>query len=649
MIFNLREIPLKSQNLVNVLFGINQPTVNNEELNGERIQSLSFVNPNLNESQKEAIKFALASNEIALIHGPPGTGKTTTVVELILQSINMGLKTLVVAPSNIAVDNISEKLLYNKMFMSYDFCRIGHPARIMERIHCVSLDAKVESSSNMKFVKDVKRSIEKVKKELNKTDNKEKEKKRNLKSQLRELRDDIKGYYKKTVIDIYSKSNVILATCVGAANEILQDLLDQTEGKVFDLVIIDECAQAIESACWIAILKGNKLVLAGDHLQLPPTIKSKDVEKTLGFTLFDRMIKLYDGKVAKLLNVQYRMNEKIMKFSSEELYDSKLIADDTVKNHKVIDLVSNKEEDSLNILEENLVIVDTAGFQFYENVDPESLSRSNFGEMKVCDYFVRYLLKNGLDCSAIGIITPYSAQVNLLKQTLTHEEFCHLEISTVDGFQGREKEVIILSLVRSNKKHEVGFLADNRRLNVAITRAKRMVVLICDTSTVSSDSFLKRMCEYFNKNACPIQLVGGLFDFTDIQSIQMECNKTVEDEKSNSKQNVGMKNKEKKNKKKKETATLKNEDKTEISVDNNKSSSATISRKNDTTITSNYIQDPDLNFEFVEKIKNLIKAFQNSKESEYIIEGLTNTERKLIHEFAEKQNLIHESQVKIII
>lgn len=331
--FDIKE---KSLDLVNVLFDIHKPTFNYELT--EKIE-INYFNSNLNEAQKEAVKLCLSSNELGLIHGPPGTGKTTTIVEVILQFVQIGLKVLVVAPSNIAVDNIAEKILPFRSDLSFEVCRIGHPARMLDQIVNISLDFKIEHSSNTKFVKEVKRNIEKIRKELGKLDKKDKTKRFDLKQELKGLREDIKGSYKNTVVDIYNKSNVIFATCVGAGDYYLQEALKKHSGFTFDVVVIDECAQATESVCWISILLGKKLILAGDHLQLPPTIKSKAAEKELSFTLFDRMMRLYGEECSKLLNIQYRMNEVIMNFSSNELYKSRLKADESVKGHKLTDTI----------------------------------------------------------------------------------------------------------------------------------------------------------------------------------------------------------------------------------------------------------------------------------------------------------------------
>ena len=289
------------------------------------------------------------------------------------------------------------------------------------------------------------------------------------------------------------------------------------------------------------LLQGKKAILAGDHLQLPPTIKSKNAEYVLSYTLFDRMISTYGNKVTRLLDTQYRMNEKIMKFSSQELYEDKLIADDTVKNHTLKDLIIERYNNNKEILEEikslddfgifdkPLVLVNTSGLDFFETKDPETLSSFNVAETDLCKRIVDYLKdKLKAENTDIGIITPYSAQVSNLSHKITQEDYKGLEISTVDGFQGREKEIIILSLVRSNQKHQVGFLSDSRRLNVAITRPRRMLVVIGDIDTITNGEekenlFLKHFGEYCNDNAINVNIIGSLMEYNEFEELQNMC------------------------------------------------------------------------------------------------------------------------------
>ena len=570
----------KSLNLINVLFEVFEPTFNESNERKKYIKNLTFFNNELNESQKDAVRFALEVNEIGLIHGPPGTGKTTTIVEVILQLVKLGNKILVVAPSNIAVDNIGEKLIQYKSKLSgknsninlnFDLCRIGHPARLLPSVISNCLDTKVENSDNTQFVKKVKREMDKIKRELQKIDYREKEKKFQLKQELKDKREDIKGSYKNTVFDIYRKANIILSTCISSGENYLSMAISKE--NPFDYIIIDECAQGTEGLCWVPILQGKKAILAGDHLQLPPTIKSKNAEYVLSYTLFDRMISTYGDKVTRLLNTQYRMNEKIMKFSSQELYEDKLIADDTVKNHTLKDLISERYKNDKNILEEinsyddfgifdkPLVLLNTSGLEFFETKDPETLSSFNVGETDLCKRMVDYLKdKLKAENKDIGIITPYSAQVSNLSHKITQDEYRGLEISTVDGFQGREKEIIILSLVRSNQKNQVGFLSDKRRLNVAITRPRRMLIVIGDIDTITNgnekeNSFLKNFGEYCNENATNVNIIGTLMEYNEFEELQSMCveekkkEKIEENKKEEKEKNIGNKGKDKGSKK----------------------------------------------------------------------------------------------------
>lgn len=426
-----------------------------------------------------------------------------------------------------------------------------------------------------------------------------------------------------------------------------------------------------------------RLVLAGDHLQLPPTIKSKDEEKVLSFTLFDRMMRLYGERVSRLLNIQYRMNEKIMQFSSNTLYKSRLIAHESVKSHLLSDItkqenfISKGDDDSLEICSQPLIYIDTSNYRFFETSDIDSSSRFNMGEAKICKFFVDYLksiltINNtnqnlidtqlNLNLGFIGVITPYSAQVNYLKNLMPAEDYPELEISTVDGFQGREKEIIILNLVRSNKKHEVGFLADRRRLNVAITRAKRMCILICDSSTVKNDEFINKMCNYFNQNATQIDINFNIFDHKEIEDIQLETDlisqKNQKEKQILEKEEHALrsshnkddsKNAEKKKKKnKKKNKDKEKDDKIEL---NNTNIQNNIINNEQIIIHNNHhghqhLNKKEVSIEFVKRIHGFIEDFLNSDEKETKIESLDNVERRYIHTYAEIKNLIHESFVK---
>lgn len=433
-----------------------------------------------------------------------------------------------------------------------------------------------------------------------------------------------------------------------------------------------------------------RLILAGDHLQLPPTIKSKDEEKVLSFTLFDRMMRLYGERVSRLLNIQYRMNEKIMQFSSQALYNSKLIAHESVKSHLLSDITTQESYlskggmDNLEMGSQALVYIDTSNYRFFENSDVDSASRFNMGEAKICKFFVDYLkniissnnnennpheLKTSLNLNYIGVITPYSAQVNCIKNLLPAEEYPELEISTVDGFQGREKEIIILDLVRSNKKHEVGFLADRRRLNVAVTRAKRMCILICDSSTVKNDEFISKMCDYFSENAMQIDINFNIFDHKEIEDIQLETDlitqKNQKEKQLLEKEELTLRNiqnkddsktaaEKKKKKNKKKNKEKDNEEKVQNNFSYNNDNDSNLNNNNNqaqSVLHNNHhghqhMVKKEVSIEFVKRIHGFIEDFLISDEMETKIEGLDNFERRYIHTYAEIKNLIHESIVR---
>ncbi|GAU36922.1 hypothetical protein TSUD_331950 [Trifolium subterraneum] len=468
-----------ASDLIPVLFGERQPTVAKKDV------SFTSINRNLDHSQKDAITKALSSKNVFLLHGPPGTGKTTTVVEIILQEVKRGSKILACAASNIAVDNIVERLVPHKVKL----VRIGHPARLLPQVLDSALDAQVLRGDNSGLANDIRKEMKVLNGKLLKT--KEKNTRREIQKELRTLSREERKRQQLAVTDVIKTADVILTTLIGAFTK----KLDRTS---FDLVIIDEAAQALEIACWIPLLKGTRCILAGDHLQLPPTIQSVEAEKKgLGRTLFERLAELYGDEVTSMLTVQYRMHQLIMDWSSKELYNSKVKAHPSVAAHMLYDLEDVKRTSST---EPTLLLIDTAGCDMDEKKDEED-STLNEGESEVAMAHAKRLVQSGVLPSDIGIITPYAAQVVLLKMLRNKENSLKdIEISTVDGFQGREKEAIIISMVRSNSKKEVGFLSDRRRMNVAVTRARRQCCIVCDTETVSSDGFLKRLVEYFEEH-----------------------------------------------------------------------------------------------------------------------------------------------------
>ncbi|KAL5810619.1 hypothetical protein ACOSQ4_027187 [Xanthoceras sorbifolium] len=453
--------------LIPVLFGERPPTVTKKDI------TFKPFNSNLDQAQKDAISKALSSKNVFLLHGPPGTGKTTTVVEIILQEVKRGSKILACAASNIAVDNIVERLVPHRVKL----VRLGHPARLLPQVVESALDAQVLRGDNSALANDIRKEMKALSGKLLRT--KDKSSRRDIQRELRILSKEERKRQQLAVTDVIKNADVLANTS-------------------FDLVIIDEAAQALEIACWIALLKGSRCILAGDHLQLPPTIQSVEAEKKgLGRTLFERLADLYGDEVMAMLTVQYRMHELIMNWSSKELYNTKIKAHASVAAHMLFDLEDVKRSAST---EPTLLLIDIAGCDMEEKKDEED-STLNEGEAEVAMAHAKRLIQSGVQATDIGIITPYAAQVVLLKMLKSNDnELKNMEISTVDGFQGREKEAIIISMVRSNSKKEVGFLSDRRRMNVAVTRARRQCCLVCDSETVSSDGFLKRLVEYFEEH-----------------------------------------------------------------------------------------------------------------------------------------------------
>ncbi|KAK6948332.1 hypothetical protein Daesc_010098 [Daldinia eschscholtzii] len=513
-----------------VLFGLTTPSLvpadltRDEEFGDGKIE---WFDPTLNESQKDAIRFALASKEIALIHGPPGTGKTHTLIELILQMVKRGLRVLVCGPSNISVDNIVERLSPHKV----PIVRLGHPARLLPSVLNHSLDVLTQTSEAGLIVKDVRSEMDAKQASIKKTRNGRERKA--IYADLKELRKEYRERERRCVGTLVGGSKVVLATLHGAGG-------NQLRGEKFDVVIIDEASQALEAQCWVPLLSASKAVCAGDHLQLPPTVKSTnsktkakvakegdEKEKdgaiikgaSLETTLFDRLLKLHGSSIKRMLTTQYRMHEKIMRFPSDELYESRLVAADAVKERLLRDLpyeVQDTEDTS-----EPVIFIDTQGGDYPEKNEEEEDKegkdgkgggkkgsiRSLFGESKsnemeaaLVKQHVKKLVEAGVRPEDIAVVTPYNAQLGLLAPL--KETFPGIELGSVDGFQGREKEAVIVSLVRSNPEGEVGFLSEKRRLNVAMTRPKRSLVVVGDSETVRRGSkFLNNWMDWLENNA----------------------------------------------------------------------------------------------------------------------------------------------------
>lgn len=467
---------------------------------------IEFHNQDLNDSQKRAIKFSL-DNDISIIHGPPGTGKTYTLVELIRQLFDRGKRVLVCGPSNISVDTLLERL--SKALPGSNLLRIGHPARLLESNLGHSLEVISNRCESGAIVKDIRREIDenisKIKKMKSSKDRREGWK------EVRTLRKELKKRERKVLTDLVISASIVVATLHGSSARELTNAYESTS-HLFDALIIDEVSQSLEPQCWIPLISHyqsgiSKLVLAGDDKQLPPTIKTEDDDKVkdiLSTTLFDRLIKHYGGSFKNLLDVQYRMNKDIMQFSSEVMYEGKLKAAPSVEGWTLPDI---PEVDSNDDTEIPLIWYDTQGDDFPERAEEDddkgvASSKFNENEAYLALLHITKLVDSNVPQDCIGIISPYNAQVAFLKR-LIHSKFPMIEISTVDGFQGREKEAIVLSLVRSNDKFEVGFLADNRRLNVAMTRPKKQLCVIGNMETLerSQVTFLKKWVNWSEENS----------------------------------------------------------------------------------------------------------------------------------------------------
>lgn len=437
--------------------------------------------PRLNASQWDAVRFALSARDLAIIHGPPGTGKTTTVAELIRQSVLRGQRVLACAPSNTGVDNLLEKLIE----AGVRAVRIGHPARVHELLQKHTLDFLAEADPAMKLVRQMHKEAELLQTKAGKwTRAKPTAGARDdLRAEARRLKDDARNYERQIIASILDRADVVCAT-----THFDPDVLGDRQ---FHLGVIDEACQSTEPGYWPVVLRVERLVLAGDHCQLPPTVLSKPAaDQGFAVSMMERLTNAHADQVTRLLQVQYRMHEQIMQFSSERFYAGNLTAHASVASHRLSDLVPDI---FAGLPDEPITFVDTSGANWEEQVDPEGESKFNPKEGAWILQQVTELIEAGLPPAAIAVIAPYSAQVRWLRDRCPYRE---VEIDTVDGFQGREKEVVLITLVRSNETGEIGFLADERRMNVAMTRAKRKLILIGDASTLARHAFYNALVEH---------------------------------------------------------------------------------------------------------------------------------------------------------
>ncbi|XP_063800420.1 DNA-binding protein SMUBP-2 isoform X2 [Pseudophryne corroboree] len=606
--------------VIDVLFGSSEPS------HWAPSRSVEFLNPSLDDSQKEAVVFSLNQRELSIIHGPPGTGKTTTVVEIVLQAVRQGLKVLCCAPSNVAVDNLVDRLaVYKERIL-----RLGHPARLLESLQHHSLDAVLARSDNAQIVADIRKDIDLTFAKMRKLQRREE--KSSFKSEIKALRKELKEREEAAMIETLKGANVILATNTGASRDGPLKLLPD---NYFDLVVIDECAQALEASCWIALLQAKKCILAGDHKQLPPTIIShKAAAKGLSLSLMERVIEKYGDRVVKMLTVQYRMNESIMHWASQALYGGRLTAHSSVAHHLLKDLpgVALTEETSIPLL-----LIDTAHCGLFEIDVEDEQSKGNPGEVRLVDLHIQALTSAGLKACDIAVIAPYNLQVDLLRQCLRHR-YPDLEMKSVDGFQGREKEAVILSFVRSNARGEVGFLAEERRINVAVTRARRHVAVICDSHTVGNNQFLKDLVAYFSEHG----EVRTAFEYLD--DIVPE-NYSHENENS-CKSEVNVKTDSNTKPKKPGASKLDNQKSSGVAESRTKEINRAKRANSNGSFRQNKILDaPTENTSSKESLRKVIEDFlKDYDKTDFTFPSmLTSHDRLLVHEIAEELGLQHIS------
>jgi len=464
--------------------------------------------PWLNPTQERAVNEVLWAKDVAIVHGPPGTGKTTTLVEAINETLMRESQVLVCAQSNMAVDWISEKLVDRGI----NVLRIGNPTRVNDKMLGFTYERRFESHADYPQLWAIRKAIRELRKNRKKGSENYHQKMDRLKSRAAEIELRINA-------ELFGEARVIACTLVGSAHHLL-------EGMKFGTLFIDEAAQALEAACWIPMKRASRVILAGDHCQLPPTVKSiAALRAGLGKTLMERIAE-NKPEVVTLLKIQYRMNDEIMRFSSDWFYGGKVESAPQIKYRSVLDYdhpitwidTSNEEnqitiegedapEDSASTSSSVSAANQNSDLNFKEQFVGESFGRINKAEaeltlLTLAEYFTkiskRRVLEERID---VGIISPYRAQVQYLKKLIKKYEFFKpyrrlISVNTVDGFQGQERDVILISLVRSNDEGQIGFLKDLRRMNVAMTRARMKLIILGNKDTMTKHPFYKKLWEY---------------------------------------------------------------------------------------------------------------------------------------------------------
>ena len=453
--------------------------------------------PWLNPTQEKAVNEVLWAKDVAIVHGPPGTGKTTTLVEAINETLMRESQVLVCAQSNMAVDRISEKLVDRGV----NVLRIGNPTRVNDKMLGFTYERRFEAHPDYPQLWAIRKAIRELRKNRKKGSESYHQKLERLKSRATELEIRINS-------ELLGEARVIACTLVGSAHRLL-------EGMKFGTLFIDEAAQALEAACWIPMRRASRVILAGDHCQLPPTVKSiAALRAGLGKTLMERIAE-NKPEVVTLLKIQYRMNEEIMRFSSDWFYHGEVESAPQIKYRSILEddspitwIDTSNEENQVTIEGDDVVSGEKRDdMNFHEQFVGESFGRINKAEadltlLTLAEYLTqvgkRRVLEESID---VGIISPYRAQVQYLKRLLKKYEFFKpyrrlISVNTVDGFQGQERDVILISLVRSNDEGQIGFLKDLRRMNVAMTRARMKLIILGDKSTMTKHPFYQKLWEY---------------------------------------------------------------------------------------------------------------------------------------------------------